>query len=284
MQPLRVARPEAGEARIAGAWVLESDYPGFGGYSALVTLADGRLFAASDTGRMLVFAPPGAGPAPARMGWFAGRRQPDKFAVDIEAMTRDPATDRVWLAYEGRNAVERYEAGLAAPRRVQPETMRDWPSNTGPETLARLADGRFLVLSESRGGWFGRGHAGLLFPGDPVEGGNPIRFLMKTPRGMRPVDAAQLPDGRIAVLLRRLDWLPPEFVTRVVVADPAEIREGGTWTGREIAAVVSPGPSENYEGLAVEPQRDGAVRLWLISDNNRSVIQRTQLLALDWRP
>lgn len=284
LQAMSVTSREMGEARVAGAWVMDSDYPGFGGYSALVRLDDGRLFAASDTGRMVVFAPPGAGPAPAQMGWFAGRREPTKFAVDIEAMTRDPTSGRVWLAYEGRNAIERYEPGLRSPRRVQPAAMRGWPSNTGPETLVRLADGRFLVLSESHGGWFGTGHAGLLFPSDPIEGGEPVRFVMKTPRGLRPVDAAQLPDGRIAVLLRRVQWLPPDFVTRVVVADPAKIREGGTWTGREIAAISSPGPSENYEGLAVEPLPGGAVRLWLISDDNRSAIQRTQLLALDWRP
>lgn len=283
-QPLQVDQRQTGEARIAGGWVLESDYPGFGSYSALVTLGEGRLFAGSDTGGMLGFAAPGSRSERPQMGRFAGRRQPNKYLADIEGMTRDPVTGRVWVSYEGRNAIERFEPGFTGARQVRPVAMRDWPGNTGPETLLRLSDGRFLVLSEARSRWFGSEHPALLFPSDPVEGAAPIQFAFESSDGFRPVDAAELPDGRVALLMRRFDWLPPGFQTRVLIADPAEIRPGGRWTARTIAAIDMSGPAENYEGLAVEPLSGEAVRLWLISDANRSAIQRTQLLALDWRP
>lgn len=276
-----VAR-EAGELEVVGAWQLTSRYPGFGAYSALAVLGDGRLLAASDTGRMLAFAPPGAPPATPLMDWFAGRKQANKFLVDIEAMTRDPATGRIWLAYEGLNAIERFEPDLASPRRVRPGSMRAWPGNTGPEALLRLADGRFLVLSEAREALFGAGFTGLLFASDPVEGGEPIRFEFVAEDGFRPVDAAQAPDGRVVILLRRFDYLPPGFENRIVVADPADIREGVTWRGRPIGAIAAPLPTENYEGMVAEPLPGGAVRLWLISDDNRSALQRTLLMALRW--
>lgn len=284
LEPLALAGRSAGQADVVEAWALRSGYPGFGGYSSLARLGDGRLLAASDTGRMLAFAPPGAPPGPARMGPFAGRWEPNKFLVDIEAVTRDPVSGRIWVAYEGSNAIERFEPGLTDGKRLRPIAMHGWPGNSGPETLLRLADGRFLAISEGRAGWRGAAHPALLFPSDPVEGAEPIGFAFDAPDGFRPVDAAQLPDGRVLVLLRRFDWLPPGFKTRVLVADPAEIREGGTWHGQPIAAIQAPSPAENYEGLAVEPDTGGAVRLWLISDDNRSVFQRTQLLALRWHP
>ena len=41
---------------------------------------------------------------------------------------------------------------------------------------------------------------------------------------------------------------------------------------------------DNYEGLAVAPGPDGALVLWLISDDNKATFQRTLLLKLLWRP
>lgn len=282
----RLATPSAtvGEAEVVGAWAMTSDYRGFGAYSTLTRLDNGRLLAASDTGRMLAFSPPGTPPSRPVMDFFAGRFEPNKYVVDIEAITRDPATGRLWAAYEGLNAIERFEADFTGAKRVRPAAMRAWPGNTGPEGLLRLADGRFLVVSEAHEGMFGGGFSALLFPSDPVEGAEPMRFEFVGPAGFRPVDAAQLPDGRVLILLRRFDWFPPGFENRIVVADPSEIRAGVTWRGREIAAIAAPLPTENYEGLAAEPLPSGAVRLWLISDDNRSVLQRTLLMELRWKP
>ena len=283
LQPLAFPADDPGEAQVVGAWIMTSDYPGLGAYSSLTRLDNGRLLAASDTGRMLAFSPPGAPPSRAVMDFFAGRFEPNKYQVDIEAVTRDPARGRIWAAYEGRNAIERFEADFEGAKLARPAAMRGWPGNTGPEGLLRLADGRFLVLSEAHEGLFGGGFSALLFPSDPVEGAEPLRFEFVGPSGFRPVDAAQAPDGRVLILLRRLNWFPPGFENRVVVADPADIRAGVSWRGREIAAIAAPLPTENYEGLAAEPLPGGAVRLWLISDDNRSVLQRTLLMELRWK-
>jgi hypothetical protein len=41
---------------------------------------------------------------------------------------------------------------------------------------------------------------------------------------------------------------------------------------------------DNFEGLAAVPRPDGGVRFYLISDDNALPVQRTLLLAFDWRP
>ena len=41
---------------------------------------------------------------------------------------------------------------------------------------------------------------------------------------------------------------------------------------------------DNFEGLAAVPGKDGAVRFYLISDDNFSSSQRPLLVAFDWKP
>ncbi|MDD3799832.1 MAG: esterase-like activity of phytase family protein, partial [Novosphingobium sp.] len=99
----------------------------------------------------------------------------------------------------------------------------------------------------------------------------------------RPTDMAQLPDGRVLVLLRRLVWpMPPRFAGKIAIADPAEIRKDGTWTGKVAANLASPLPTDNFEGLAVETGEDGETIVWVISDDNTARSQRTILLKLRW--
>src|SRR5690606_4747375 len=95
---LPVERRSLGEFTLAGAWQLSSSSEHFHGYSGLVALDGGRLLAASDRGRMLLFAPPGRPQQPPVLGHFAGEAAAKRFA-DIEALTRDPGSGRIWAAY-----------------------------------------------------------------------------------------------------------------------------------------------------------------------------------------
>jgi hypothetical protein len=272
-----------GSTRLAGAWELRSQSPDFHGYSALAALADGSLLALSDRGRLLRFGPPDLPRRSFEIGPFSASEGGDKHLADIEAMTIDPQSGRLWTAYEGSNVIERRDRG--GVERAQPAAMRNWPGNTGPEAMVRLTDGRFIVLSESPGAWFGRSTPGLLFPGDPIDGVQPLRFRFMPPDGFRPVDIAQVPDGRVLILVRRVEWgLPPGFATRLVLADPKRIAAGMAWRGEVVADIAAPAPTENFEGLAVVPRQRGGVALWLISDDNQSAFQRTLLLKLLWRP
>jgi hypothetical protein len=208
-----------------------------------------------------------------------------KWLSDIEALTRDPDTGTLWAAFEGRNIVVRYGPDLVATGDAEPPQIRHWSFNSGLEAMERLSDGRFLMLSEgATDGFWGR-HEGVLFAGDPVEGATGTEFNFVAPEGYSPVDLAQIPDGRMLVLLRRVMWtLPLTFDVALMLADPADIADGGEWHGQIIAHFGEIVPNGNYEGLAVEPGEDGTLSLWVIADDNVSRLQETYLLHFAWDP
>ena len=279
-----------GPFRLAGAWRLTSRNSSFGGYSALIRPQPGRLFAISDGGYLLDFAAPTdatslGGPQSARMApalAVAGLR---KAGRDVEAASWDPLSQQMWLALEGRNAVVRQGIDMV-PRglRVIPE-WAEWSGNTGPEAMTRLRDGRFIALCECYSGWTDQtGHPGFIFASDPTLGVAATRFTFAGAPGYRPTDVAQLPDGRLLVLMRRLRWpAPARFATKLMLADPAAIRSGGVLVATELADLSAPLPVDNFEALAIEPQPGGGLTAWLMSDDNAAVSQRTLLWRLDFR-
>lgn len=288
LRPILVAkRLDSGAERIGpftvdGVWHLTSPNTHFGGFSALIAPREGGLLAISDRGRWMRFAPPEHGLVPARFGALGGEIEAEKRAVDAEAAVHWRGT--TWIAYERSNSIERYRTGtLVDPDQAQPPQMADWPGNRGAETMARLSDGRFLVIGEGSPEWTGAGFPALLFAGDPVEGRRAVEFAFVPPDGFRATDAAALPDGRVLILLRRIDgYLPPRFSAALMIADPAKIRPQREWRGEMLADIDGDLPRDNFEGLAVEPRPDGSLTLWLISDNNTAALQRTLLYKLRW--
>lgn len=112
---------------------------------------------------------------------------------DTESMAADPATGQIWVGYERYNAIWRYAPGFArAEAQGTPPEMARWPINGGPESLARLPDGRFVTISEDAhvppAHWTGaeaerlHSRTALLFPGDPIR--------------TRPIYFAYMPYGR----------------------------------------------------------------------------------------
>lgn len=285
LPPAARRAPLLGAFRLEAAWQMNSRNSDFAGYSALLPLAGGDLLAISDRGRWLRFAPPGEAASRPRFG-VVGSNTYLKSGRDAEAATIDPRSGMIWIAWERRNAISRHDAALRPRGRIAPRQMRDWPSNSGPEAMVRLADGRFLVLQEGFDGWFeDRRHQALAFAGDPLNAPPPLRFAFAGAPGYSPTDMAQLPDGRVLVLMRRLRWpLPLRFSGRIVIADPAAIRAGGLWQGREVARLEPPLPVDNFEGIAVTPGERGLLTVWLISDDNSAVTQRALLWKLSLDP
>jgi Esterase-like activity of phytase len=272
----------AGPIKLLGAWELTSPHALFGGYSALVLVEPGRLLALSDRGYYLNFSQPGAPPGAHSIGPILRDQERLKHNRDVESASYDPVSRRLWIALEGRNAVARHRIDLTRETfRPVPE-FKDWSNNTGPEAMVRLADGRFVVLCECTAGWFQGGrHPGLLFAGDPSEDNPGRKLTFLGVDGYRPTDMAQLPDGRVLVLVRRLLWpAPARFAVKVLLADPAEIAADGTWQGREVAELSDPWPVDNFEALAIERRADGSLIGWIISDENDAVSQRVLLLKV----
>ena len=287
LTPLAVPRAQVGKDGpvLTGVWQLRSPNTGFGSYSALIATGGNQLLAISDHGQFLRFPMPGTPGGTVALGPVLPGRDQYKPLQDMESATRDPATGAIWLGLEFSQSILRFDKDLAGPREVRPKAMQNWRSNGGAEAMARLADGRFVVLSENvpRGAKL---RAGLLFAGDPIVSGEPQEFSFVPPGGYDPSDMAQLPDGRVLILLRGLKLFPPGFAIRLVLADPADLLPGREWKWRDVGAIESPIPIDNYEGLAVTGGEKGSpLTLWVISDDNGALLlQRSLLLRFEWSP
>ncbi|MWV26417.1 esterase-like activity of phytase family protein [Aurantiacibacter rhizosphaerae] len=263
-------------------WQLDSSRIDFGGYSALLVLGDATLRAFSDRGRLITFATPGQ--PENRTVKFANlwnRGDLSNTVPDIEAATRDPATGDYWVAFESSNSVIRYSLASEYIRSRSPPSWQDWPENAGAEAMARLPDGRFLILPEGDSN-------GLLYPSDPTGEVAPQKFRFTIPGGYDPTDLAALPDGRVLVLLRKLDWALPPFATAIGIADPRDLADGAVLNIDVLVRLDTILPRENYEALAIagvdaDGPDKGAVRLWVMSDDNLASFQRTLLAQLVWR-
>lgn len=270
--------------QVSGVWRY-STQPSlrFGGFSALLPVGGGRLRAFSDRGFLFTFAEPDTQAAGEAEGVIAGLPLGDPahypLLWDIESATRssDAASD-YWVGYENTHAIHRFSF------RSEPEAVRflgdevDWSPNSGLEAMVRLDDGRFLAIPEGD-------DEALIWPGDPVEAGAAQRIAFANPvPGHAVTDMAQLPDGRVLLLMRNVVWGLPPFEGLIAIADPPVAGASRPWSPKVALRFEGVLPPENYEGIAVRPREDGTVAVWVISDDNLSVLQRTLLAKLIFEP
>ena len=278
---------ELGGASVAEAWVIDSPNSDFGGYSALALSGDRQFILASDTGKIarLTLARDGTVSRPFIGALAAGPGVgKGKGARDLESLTSGGPNGAVLAGYEHSNQIWRFNHDLSrAQGHVGPRIMREWNSNGGAESLARLSDGRFLVLAETTGGPHG-GTAGLLFAADPVAHPRavPLSFSYDSQGKGRATDAVQLPGGMVLILHRSLTLFGP-WISTLAIADPAQIRADRPWHSRTIATFTRPYLSENFEGLALDVGADANAprpSVWMVSDDNIANWQRTVLLKI----
>ncbi|MGZ8285643.1 MAG: esterase-like activity of phytase family protein [Allosphingosinicella sp.] len=267
-------RNRLGELEFLGAWALTSNDARIGGVSAL-HVEGGEALAMSDAGwRIRLPLPKGGAPARAEVAMVDKGPGPpgDKVNRDIESLVVHG--DMAWIGFEQANAIWRYDRRSFEPRAsAAPHAMRQWRDNAGPEAMVRLADGRFLVFAEGKGG----DSEAILFAGDPAAGGAPaLRLRYRPPEGHRITDAALLPDGRLALLNRKVG-LFTGFTIRLTVADLPGLAERALITGREVAAFEGTATRDNLEALSVV-REGGRTILWIASDDNYNPLQRTLLM------
>ena len=276
--PLEEAAPgtkRLGRLTFLEGWSLASNDARFGGISALHIEA-GEALALSDAGWRIRFPLP-AGRNPVRVDIAMILEGPgpeeEKENRDVEAVAVDGGA--LWVAYEQANAVWRYDrADFSARASAAPPAMKDWGTNRGAEAMVRFGDGRFLVFDEGRGG----DSEALLFAGDPaVEGTPSLRLRYRPPAGYRITDAALLPDGRLALLHRRVR-LFEGFTAKLTLARlPRAPAEGALFMGEEAASFEGGTTRDNFEALSAA-REGGRTILWIASDDNFNALQRTLLM------
>ncbi len=280
-RPLAFAPTKSGTMRFVRGWHLVSPHSRFGGFSALALPGPGRFLLVGDNGyatRLTLDKSGTVSDVSIRALPTPDGRPPRKAMADSEAMFVDAESGRNWIALEGVNEIWRLDPGLSQIESRRKLPRPHWPANRGPETMARLADGRTVVFSEDADD-DPRGRAGLVYAGDPAAPGPaPVRFFYDSAGRGLVSDAAALPDGRILLVHRRLGF-NPVFTTIVAIVDPADIGEDAVVRARTIGRVPLP-LAENYEGAAVAVEGERTF-LWLVADNNFNVWQRSLLLQYE---
>ncbi|MDB5371694.1 MAG: esterase-like of phytase family protein [Belnapia sp.] len=280
--------PPGSPLEALGGLVIDDRALGFGGLSALHIDDDLRLTAVSDvaqwvTARLVLQDGKPAGLAELRTGPLrdgAGRALPRGYGGDSEALARTP--DGSWLVgFERWHRIRAYTTLDGPGRYVEaPPGLELAPGNGGLESLAVLADGRWLAIAEqlaatedplSRRAWLGGPGRWMPFAYRPAEGFNPA-------------DAAPLPDGG-ALVLERSFSLFAGFGGRLVRLSAAQLRDaasGALLEGEEILRIAAPLPRDNFEGVTVF-RAGGRTMVALVSDDNENMLQRTLLLLFALR-
>ena len=274
---------QVGRLHFLGGLDLRWNKPGFGGLSGLSVSADGQLTAVTDrghwftarivresSGRLVDLTDAALGPLldtkgrPIKGEWR-----------DAEALERLPGGD--WLvSFEHLHRVWRYAAetgglkGRPVPYPV-PKGIAAAPGNGGLEALTPLADGRILMLAESLKRT-GGSRAGWLVGEGGVE---PLGY--RTERDFKPTGAATLPNGDVLVLSRYFKLLGG-FKARLERIPARAIEGGAVLRGELLARFAPPLTVDNFEGLAVARDADGATLVYILSDDNFHFLQRTLLL------
>ena len=273
MDPVSLAGGRLSGLAPAGAWVLRSQHPDFGGLSGLL-VEDDRLLAVTDQGwwfgARLVEGREGHRLEDARLAPIRdpGGATYGKAGGDAEGLARLGAKVAVSFERDHRIMLLRETGRLGET--IQPRAFEQLPSNKGLEALAALPDGRLIALAETRD------DAGV--PVFVVTPDGAVTEGRLPPAGRHAVTGADVgPDGRLYLVLRDFSVLTGVSIRVMryrLGADGMPLAESST----TLAAFEQASGIDNMEGIAVERGPDGAAWLWLLSDDNFNAVQRTLLL------
>lgn len=256
-------------------WKMEEEW--FGGFSGIEVFGDGTEFIAlSDRGRVIQgrfqrdtegeVTGIEAGPLTVLRGKGDARLRPGR--SDSEGLAIAP-DGTIYISFEGVARVLRYKSltGEAENLPSAPEFAR-LQRNSALEALAIAPDGSLYTLPERSGG------ETIPFPVWRFDGSGWSHAFDLPRRGhFLPVGADFGPDGRLYVLEREFRGIFG-FATRVraLTLGPGGLEE------EEVVLETRVGRHDNLEGIAVWRDGPGSLRLTLVSDDNFSMWQETQIV------
>jgi hypothetical protein len=297
----RIGHPEEtrfGQFEFVGGFELGSSGKDVGGLSSLVVDPGGKgLLAISDNGQMIRadIARDGAGrPVGLENGFreelttTLGRALYFKWEADTESIdvTVREGQPVAAISFEGEARVmtgpmeDNGFVGRVTPLRLPPDVGKV-RFTKGLESLAfppagSPLEGAVVVIAERSERSSGVDDQ----PGWVVGKGKPIRFRVKSRGGFDVTDAKFGPDGDLYIL-ERLYSLAEGVRARIRRLPAAEIANGAVLDGPDVLLADLSDQIDNMEGLAFWKDGEGRDMVSLLSDDNRSILQRT--LYLEFR-
>lgn len=278
LNPHRPERLEVDGLRFEAGFQLRSTDQRFGGLSGVWLSDDGRrMLAASDGGTLFELA----------LEYDAAGRLADveiartivpgpidrdpTFRLDqnIEALAGLDDGQELALAYEGTHRLRAVPMRdlEAVPRALPVPDALSEPGNSGMEALTALPTGALLALVEkgerARDAW--------IISEQVVQ---PFDYVQEF--GFETTGADRL-DDEIWVLERRFSWIGG-FQSRIVRFEAGRAVPGARVEGEEIARLRPPLTTENFEAIAVRRDERGRTVVYLLSDDNFNMLQRTLIV------
>jgi len=284
--PVELGATQVGALRFRGGLALSAaSEGGFGGWSDLEVLDDGRVIAISDDGKWLsariVLDASGAltGFTDTRIALMrdeSGAPFPDKDSADAEDLAQLP-DGRFAVTFEQTHQIRIYDFNRdgpfgAATRGPALAGARELPPNSSLEALAVSSDGALITGAEDAGHLW-RVRLGQASTPSPV-----ARYPLDTGFALTSLD--RLPNGDF-VALERFFAAPIGSQARITTIRAQDIDANRIVEKTELAFLQYGLTLDNFEGVAAARRADGGVRLYILSDDNFSARQRTLLYAFD---
>ena len=198
---------------------------------------------------------------------------------DTESIADDDGT--LYVGIEGVNQIVRFDYGkdglLARGHPIPvPPGIRTLPRNQGLEALVFVPrnqpmGGTLIAISER--GLDDMGNLRAFLIGGPTPG----TFTIKRIEQFDISDAALLPSGDLLILERSFSW-PEGLLVQIRRIKIDDVKPGAIVDGPVLFEADLRFEIDNMEGLAVHQTPAGEIVLTLISDDNFSALQRTELL------
>lgn len=268
-----------------GGLILKSKHPDFGGLSGLSISKDGKtLTAVSDRGH-----------------WFkADIHYQDGNLASIGNATIEPILDAAGQPVKGRSSdaesiafapngdilvsfehfhrIARYSPGATKASRFKtPPATQRLPPNGGIEAMTEQCNGNLVIVAEKN-----------VQPQDYVEGWiekneawQPFKY--KTVAGFRPTGAALLPDCGLIFVERSFSFVDG-VKGRIVIISNLDPSPNAIVEPKQIARLEPPLTVDNFEGISIRTGEDGETFIYILSDDNFNLSQRTLLFMFkaDW--